>query len=130
MIETMQNDYILSAWASGFSEKQVIYRFALRNTLLPLITYLGLSLGIVLGGSPIAEWIISWPGLGLYAFKALRNYDYIAITAACMIVTILILLVNLATDIAYSIIHPRIRLEWVKYVFDYIKLSSEQTTCI
>ena len=117
MIDTMGSDYILSARASGFSENQIMYKFALRNVLLPVMTFLGLGIGTVIGGSPLVEWILGWPGLGLFLFKAFRsyhqfpNYEFDAFITVCIVMALMILLVNLITDIAYCIIDPRIRLE-------------------
>ena len=111
MLEVMRNDYILSARASGFSEKTIINKYALRNVLLPVLTVLGLSLGTVLAGAPITETVLNWPGLGKYAIDTLRIFDYNAIMATSMVVAIMILFANLFTDILYSVIDPRIRLE-------------------
>jgi peptide/nickel transport system permease protein len=111
MLEVMRQDYILSARASGFSENLIVRKFALRNALIPVITFLGLALGNTLGGAPITETVISWPGLGRYAVEALVLADYAPIMATTMIVAVMIMLANLFTDILYSIIDPRIRIE-------------------
>lgn len=111
MIETMRNDYILSARASGFTENDIINKFALRNVLLPVITLLGLNLGVILAGAPITETVLHWPGLGYYSIIGLRAFDYSIIMATSMIVGIMILFSNLLTDIVYSIIDPRITLD-------------------
>jgi len=111
MLEVLRQDYIMSARASGFSEKAITNRYALRNVLIPLVTFLGLSLGGLLGGTPITETVISWPGLGTYAVLALTSLDYGPLMATTMIVAFMIMLGNLFTDILYSIVDPRIRIE-------------------
>jgi peptide/nickel transport system permease protein len=111
MLEIMRQDYILSARASGFSEKVIVNKHALRNVLIPVITILGLSIGSILGGAPITETVISWPGLGRYALFGLLASDYSVIMATYMIVAFMTLFANLITDIMYSVIDPRVRIE-------------------
>ena len=85
--------------------------YALRNVLIPVITILGLSLGAVLAGAPITETVLNWPGLGVYAVQGVINSDYSVIMATSMIVAVMVLFANLFTDIIYSVIDPRIRLD-------------------
>ena len=111
MLEIMRQDFILSARASGFSENVIIRKYALRNVMVPVITFFGISIGSVLGGAPITETVLSWPGLGLYALQGVLSSDYAVIMATTMIIALMILFANLFTDILYSMIDPRIRIE-------------------
>lgn len=113
MVEVMRKDYITSARASGFSEKTIINKYALRNAILPLLTFIGLNLGFILGGAPIIETILNWPGLGQYFVQAIdpSNFDLDAIMAISMILSLTVLLSNLVTDILYGIVDPRITIE-------------------
>ena len=108
MLDVMKSDYILSARASGFSESTIIYKYALRNSIIPLFTILGISVGTILGGSPITETIMRWPGLGRYTIVALTNLDYFVFMAVTILVAIMLLVSNLVIDILYHVIDPRI----------------------
>ncbi len=110
MLEEIRKDYFLSGRASGFSE-QIMTRRALKNVLIPLATFVGISVGASLGGAPLTETVMAWPGLGQYAIKSIASLDYPAVMATTLIVAIMIMLANLITDIVYSILDPRIRLE-------------------
>ena len=110
MIETMKQDFIMSARASGFPENAITNKYALRNVLIPIVTLFGLTLAGLLAGAPITETILSWPGLGQYGLWAILDGDYNTIMATGVVIAILIMLGNLLTDILYGIIDPRIRL--------------------
>jgi peptide/nickel transport system permease protein len=109
MLEIIRQDYIITARAKGLSEKAVIYKHAMRNALLPVITILGLSIPGLIGGSVIFESIFSIPGLGLLFYQAIMMRDYNMIMGSLTIGAILTLAGNLIADIAYSIADPRIR---------------------
>lgn len=109
MLEILRQDYITTARAKGLSEKAVIYKHAMRNALLPVITILGLSIPGLIGGSVIFESIFSIPGLGLLFYQAIMMRDYNMIMGSLTIGAILTLAGNLIADIAYSIADPRIR---------------------
>jgi len=109
MLEIIRQDYILTARAKGLSERTVIYRHAMRNALLPVITILGLSVPGLIGGSVIFENIFSIPGLGKLFYDGIMMRDYNLIMGSLAIGAVLTLLGNLIADIAYSVADPRIR---------------------
>ncbi|WP_412776734.1 ABC transporter permease [Thalassospira lucentensis] len=111
MLETMQSQYIMVARAKGLSESTVLYKHALRNCAIPLITYFGLQFGGLLGGIVVVERVFNWPGLGTLAFDAVGARDYPVLQAVIMVLSMLIVGVNLLVDIAYGLIDPRIRTE-------------------
>lgn len=111
MLEVLRSDYILAARASGLSERIVLYKHALRNTITPIITYLGLSLGAVVGGAPMTEYVFNWPGLGRRFVDAATNLDFPVIMGITMIITLMTLVANLIVDISYAFIDPRIQVE-------------------
>lgn len=111
MIEVLHSDYILFAKAKGLPENIVIYKHALRNALLPLITILGLSLPGLIGGSVIFETIFGIPGIGQLMWQAVMARDYPVIMANLFLTAILTLLGNFLADIGYALADPRIRLE-------------------
>ena len=109
LLEVMGEDYIRTARAKGLLESRVIWLHALKNSMLPVITILGLRLGGILGGSVIIETMFSWPGVGRLAVFALQRADYPVIQIIVMISAVTILVANLLTDIAYAYLDPRIR---------------------
>lgn len=109
MLEIIRQDYILTARAKGLSERTVIYKHAMRNALLPVITILGLSIPGLIGGSVIFESIFAIPGLGKLFYEAIMMRDYNMIMGSLTIGAVLTLLGNFIADIAYSIADPRIR---------------------
>ena len=110
LLEILQQDYILSSMAYGFSERTIIYKHALRNVLIPLVTFIGLSLGGLLGGAPLTETTLSWPGLGRFGVQMILQYDYPVVMGLIMITAALILIANLITDLVYSVVDPRVSL--------------------
>lgn len=111
MLETLQAQYIMVARAKGLKESTVLYKHALRNCAIPLITYFGLQFGGLLGGIVVIEKVFNWPGLGTLAFEAVSARDYPVLQAVITILSMLIVGVNLLVDIAYGLIDPRIRTE-------------------
>lgn len=110
MLETLRQDFILAARASGVPESKVTYRHALKNAITPVVTVVGLSFGVLLAGAPGLETTFSWPGLG-YAFVLYTNkLDLPVIQALVMIVTVMVLIANIATDLVYAYLDPRVRL--------------------
>lgn len=108
MLEALSQDYIRTARAKGLPEAQVITRHALPNALLPLITYLGLALPGLISGSVIIETIFSWPGMGRLAWEAATGYDYPVLMGVTVFGALLTILGNLAADLAYAWMDPRI----------------------
>ncbi|MBX6423496.1 ABC transporter permease [Thermosulfurimonas sp. F29] len=111
MLEALSQDYILTARAKGLSEREVVYKHALRNALLPIITILGLSVPGLVGGSVIFESIFGIPGVGQLMWQAVMARDYPVIMGNLVIVSVLTLLGNLLADLGYALADPRIRLE-------------------
>jgi ABC-type dipeptide/oligopeptide/nickel transport system permease component len=111
MLEVLRQDYILAARASGLSERTVIYKHALRNALIPVVTYVGLYFGSMLAGAPITETVFNWPGVGRLFVEATTKLDFPVIMGITVFITIMTLIANLITDITYGYIDPRIRLE-------------------
>jgi peptide/nickel transport system permease protein len=109
MVETLSQQYIKAAYAKGLSEDKIIYKSALKNSLLPVITLLGLSLPGLIGGSFIFETIFAWPGMGRLAYEAAMSFDYPVIMGVVTIAAFLTMLGNLIADILYAVVDPRIR---------------------
>ncbi|WP_426128897.1 ABC transporter permease [Pararhizobium sp. PWRC1-1] len=111
MLETLQSQYIMVARAKGLSETTVLYKHALRNCAIPLITYFGLQFGGLLGGIVVVERVFNWPGMGTLAFDAVSARDYPVLQAVITVLSLMIVGVNLLVDIAYGLVDPRIRTE-------------------
>lgn len=111
MLEVLQSQYIMVARAKGLSERKVLYKHALRNCAIPLITYMGLQFGGLLGGVVVVERVFNWPGMGSLAFDAVAARDYPVLQSVIMVLSLLIVSVNLLVDIAYGLVDPRIRTE-------------------
>jgi len=109
MLEVLRQDYITTARAKGLPERVVVYRHALRNALLPLITILGLSLPGLIGGSVIFESLFAIPGIGQLMWTSVMARDYPVLMGNLVIVSLLTLLGNLLADIGYALADPRIR---------------------
>jgi peptide/nickel transport system permease protein len=110
MIEALSQDYILTARAKGLSDHAVFYTHALRNALLPVITYIGLRLGYMLSGAVVIESVFGWPGLGLLMIDALFDRDYPLILGMFIVVSLSVTIVTFLVDILYFYLDPRIRL--------------------
>lgn len=109
MLETLSTQYILVARGKGLRERRVLYRHALRNSMIPLLTFVGLQFGDLLGGVVIIERVFNWPGMGSLAFDAIAARDYPIIQGVILVLASLIVAVNLAVDLAYGLIDPRVR---------------------
>jgi peptide/nickel transport system permease protein len=109
MLEVIRQDFIRTARAKGLRDRLVIFKHALRNALIPFVTLLGLSLPTLVGGALIIERIFSWPGIGRLAFDAAQQRDYPVIMGVVMMSSILVILGNLAADITYGFLDPRIK---------------------
>jgi ABC-type dipeptide/oligopeptide/nickel transport system permease component len=110
MLQTLREDYILAARASGLKESTIIYKHALKNAVTPIVTIVGLSFGAALAGAPGLETTFSWPGLGYLFIQAVFSLDVPLIVGITVVITIMLLIANLITDIVYGMIDPRIRL--------------------
>jgi len=109
MLEELGQDYIRTARAKGLPERVVIYRHALRNALVPILTVIGLQFGALLAGAIVTETIFSWPGIGRLTIQAISNRDYMLVQGCVLAIGLTYIAVNFLTDIAYSLANPRIR---------------------
>jgi len=108
LVEVLEQDYIRTARAKGLAELAVINRHALRNAMIPVVTVVGLQLGYLLGGAVVTETVFAWPGLGRYVVQAIATRDFPLIQASVLVLAVTFVLVNLATDLLYSLLDPRI----------------------
>jgi ABC-type dipeptide/oligopeptide/nickel transport system permease component len=108
MIEVLGQDYIRTARAKGLKRRAVIWRHALRNALLPVITILGLQIGYLLGGAVIVESIFAWPGIGRLTVNAILARDFPLVQGCVLVIATMFALVNLIVDVSYAIIDPRV----------------------
>jgi peptide/nickel transport system permease protein len=109
MLETLQQDYIKTARAQGFSGVRVVTRYALRNAMIPTLTMIGLRYGWMLGGTILVETVYDWPGVGLYAVNAAVSSDFQPIMGVTLLIGLNFMLANLLVDLAYGWLDPRIR---------------------
>lgn len=109
LIDTLGQDYIRTARAKGLQERLVLYRHALRNTMIPTVTVLGLQLGGLLGGSVVVESVFAWPGVGWLMLQGIQTRDLPLVRAVVLVVGIGFVLINLTVDLLYSLLDPRIR---------------------
>jgi peptide/nickel transport system permease protein len=111
MIEQLSRDYITTAWAKGMSRPVVIYKHALRNSLITVITFTGLQLGTLLGGTVVVETIFAWPGLGRLVIQSIFARDYPMVQGIVLFMAFTFVFINLLVDISYTFLNPQIRLE-------------------
>jgi peptide/nickel transport system permease protein len=109
LVEVMSEDYIRTARAKGLSERRVIWRHGVRAAITPIVTVLGLDIGILLGGSILTESVFNIPGIGRYAFDAIESADLPAIQGTVLFAAFFIVVANLLVDIAYAFLDPRVR---------------------
>src|SRR5499433_3598055 len=109
MLEELSQDYIRTARAKGLPESTVVYRHALRNAMIPVLTVLGLQFGALLAGAIVTETIFSWPGIGRLTIQAIGNRDYYLVQGCILAIGLTYITVNLLTDLLYSLINPRVR---------------------
>jgi peptide/nickel transport system permease protein len=111
MLETLRQDYVRTARAAGLPEGQVIFRYALKNALLPIVTVVGIQFGLLLAGAILTETIFAWPGIGRWLYNAIAARDYPAVQAGVIVVSTVFVLINLIVDVLYSVVNPKIRLQ-------------------
>lgn len=109
MLEELSQDYIRTARAKGLPERTVVYRHALRNAMIPVLTVLGLQFGALLAGAIVTETIFSWPGIGRLTITAISNRDYYLVEGCILAIGLTYVVVNMLTDVLYSAVNPRIR---------------------
>jgi peptide/nickel transport system permease protein len=109
MLEVLRQDYIRTAWAKGLNEKLIVTRHALRNALIPVVTLIGIQAPLLIGGAVIMEQIFVIPGMGLLLLDAVNQRDYPIITGVFLIVGVAVMLINLAVDLSYGLLDPKVR---------------------
>jgi len=109
MLEMMQSDFVRFERLSGLPEWVIVTRHALKNAAIPIITYMALQFGVLLSGAVVTERVFAWPGLGQMVVEAINSRDYPVVQAAVLVASLLFLLINLAVDLVYSWLDPRIR---------------------
>lgn len=109
MLEVLSQDYVRTARAKGLAERVVIFRHALKNALLPVVTIIGLQFGTLLGGAILTETIFSWPGIGLWLYEGILNRDYPVVQGGVVFVALIFVIVNLLVDLSYALLDPRIQ---------------------
>jgi ABC-type dipeptide/oligopeptide/nickel transport system permease component len=109
MLEELGQDYIRTARAKGLPERTIVYKHALRNAMIPVLTLIGLQFGALLAGAIVTETIFSWPGIGRLTVSAISNRDYALVQGCILAVGLTYVLVNLITDVLYMVVNPRIR---------------------
>jgi ABC-type dipeptide/oligopeptide/nickel transport system permease component len=108
MLETLGEDYVLTARAKGLPVRRIVWRHSVRNALLPLVTLIALELGFIVGGALLVEVIFSWPGIGLAMYSAIGQRDYPMLQGGFLILTVSVILLNFVADLLYFRLDPRI----------------------
>ncbi len=109
MLEVLRQDYVVTARAKGLRERRVIYEHALKNALIPVVTVMGLQLGILLGGAVLTETVFAWPGVGRLMVDSIQARDYPVVQGAVLLLAVSFVLVNLLVDMTYALLDPRIK---------------------
>ena len=109
MLEVINREYVTTARAKGLGDRRVVWGHALKNAMLPVVTVMGVQLGYLLGGSILVETVFSWPGLGLQLFRAISSRDLPLVQGGVMLVATVFVVLNLAVDLLYAFLDPRVR---------------------
>lgn len=109
MLEVMSSDFVRTAKAKGLSQFFVVYKHALKNAFIPVLTVIGLQTGALLGGAVLTETIFAWPGVGRYIYEAISSRDYPVIQSGILIIAFIFVMINLLVDLLYAAVDPRIR---------------------
>ena len=109
MLEVLGSDFVRTARAKGVSERRVVLSHALRNSLIPVVTLIGLQIGFLLGGAVVTETIFAWPGVGRLAVGAITSADYALSQGAILVLALSFIVVNLIVDLLYAVLDPRVR---------------------
>jgi peptide/nickel transport system permease protein/oligopeptide transport system permease protein len=108
LLEVLQEDYVRTARSKGLSPRSMLYKHALRNALIPVVTALGLQLGQMLGGAVLTETVFSWPGLGRLTVFAIFNRDFVLVQGVVLVLATVYVTVNLLVDLSYGLFDPRV----------------------
>ncbi len=111
MIDVLQEDYITATFARGLSKGKIIFKYALKNVLIPVVTVVGIQIGTFLGGAIVCEQVFNLPGIGMLCLQAINNRDFPLVQSLMLVVSAMFVFVNLGVDILYTFIDPRIKLE-------------------
>jgi dipeptide transport system permease protein len=111
MLEVLGEDYVRTARAKGMSPNRVVNVHALRNALIPVVTTIGLQVGLLLGGAILTETIFTWPGIGKWMIDSISKRDYVVVQSGLLIIALIVMSVNLIVDLLYALINPRIRVQ-------------------
>jgi glutathione transport system permease protein len=109
MLEVLGEDYVRTARAKGLAQRAIVYKHALRNAALPLVTILGLQFGFLLGGAVVTETVFSWPGMGRMMIQAILRKDFPIVQGAVLVFALSFVVINLLVDLVYALINPRVR---------------------
>jgi dipeptide transport system permease protein len=109
MLEVLGEDYIRTARAKGLGAIRVVAVHALRNALVPVVTVIGLQVGALMGGAILTESVFSWPGIGKWLVESIARRDYPALQGGVLVIAALVMTINLAVDLLYGLLNPRIR---------------------
>jgi dipeptide transport system permease protein len=109
MLEVLNEDYVRTARAKGLSARRVVGLHALRNALIPVVTVIGLQVSVLLTGAILTETIFAWPGIGKWMVEAIGRRDYPVVQGGLLLIATTVILVNLAVDLLYGVINPRVR---------------------
>jgi peptide/nickel transport system permease protein len=108
MLDEMTKDYVTMLSSTGVSRRLIVYKYVLKNSLVPVITLIGVMFGSILGGSFIIETVFSWPGVGRYGTQALLNLDFQPIMAITLVMAVMYSISNLFVDVIYAYLNPKI----------------------
>ncbi len=110
MLDEMNKEYVDTARSLGFRERKVVYKYTLRNAMIPTLTISGLQLADLLGGTVVLEAIFAWPGVGRVIYEAIIQRDYPMIQSGVLVLGVFVVLTNLVVDVAYRFLNPRVEL--------------------
>jgi peptide/nickel transport system permease protein len=108
-IEILQQDYVLTERALGLSSRLILFKYVLRNAMSATLTVIGLYVGWLLGGTVLVETVFDWPGLGLYATKAIVTQDFMPVIGVTMVIGVIFIVSNLIVDLLYGVLNPKVR---------------------
>lgn len=111
MLEVLGEDYVRTARAKGLEPRRVVGVHAFRNALIPVVTTIGLQVGLLMGGAILTETIFSWPGIGKWMIDSISKRDYVSVQSGLLLIGLIVMAVNLVVDILYAVINPRIRVQ-------------------
>ena len=110
LLDVMNQDYIRTAKAKGLSNRAIIFKHALKNALIPVVTYIGVDFGAMLSGAILTETVFNWPGIGYEIYRAISQRDWPIVMGGVTLIVVVVMIINLVVDISYAFLDPRIRL--------------------